>query len=249
MPATLKFGVPYRQRLIVWLTLPVYAVSITAPLSLVLSGCGQGRAAWGGEPVQQAAESVTVLPAPVDRGLTLVRALEARRSVRDFFTRPLSEAEISQLLWAAQGVTHGDGYRTTPSAGALYPLELYVATSAGLFHYIPGGHRLARLGKTDLRTAMQNAAFGQPAIGSAAAVFVVAAVYRRTAAKYGAERGARYVHIEVGHAAQNLLLEAAALGLGAVPVGAFDDPALARALNLPTEQEPLYLMAVGEPLR
>jgi SagB-type dehydrogenase family enzyme len=185
----------------------------------------------------------------VDRGVTLFRALEARRSVRDFSTRPLSEGEMSQLLWAAQGVTHGDGYRTAPSAGALYPLELYVATSAGFFHYVPRGHRLARLGNTDLRAAMQRAALGQPGIGSAAAVFVVAAVYRRTAVKYGAERGARYVHIEVGHAAQNLLLEAAALGLGAVPVGAFDDPALARAIGLPAEQAPLYLISVGEPLR
>ena len=199
--------------------------------------------------MQQAAESATVLSAPVDRGVTLVRALEARRSVRDFSARPLSEAETSQLLWAAQGITHGDGYRTAPSAGALYPLELYVATSTGFFRYIPQGHRLARLEKTDLRVAMQDAALGQPGIGSAAALFVLAAVYQRTAAKYGAQRGARYVHIEVGHAAQNLLLEAAALGLGAVPVGAFDDSALARALDLPTNQEPLYLIAVGEPVR
>jgi SagB-type dehydrogenase family enzyme len=185
----------------------------------------------------------------VDRGLTLVRALDARRSVRAFSTRPLSEVEMSQLLWAAQGVTHGDGYRTAPSAGALYPLELYVAASAGFFHYVPRGHRLARLGNTDLRAAIQTAALNQPGVASAAAVFVIAAVYQRTTGKYGAERGARYVQIEVGHAAQNLLLEAAALGLGAVPVGAFDDPKLARALGFPAEQAPLYVIPVGEPLR
>lgn len=199
--------------------------------------------------MQQAAESSTALPAPVDRGVTLASALEARRSVREFSPRPLSDIEMSQLLWAAQGVTHGDGYRAAPSAGALYPLELYVVTSAGFFHYVPRGHRLARLGSTDLRAAVQSAALGQPGIGNAAAVFVIAAVYRRTTAKYGAERGARYVQIEVGHAAQNLLLEAAALDLGAVPVGAFDDSALAGVLGLPAELAPLYLIPVGEPVR
>lgn len=199
--------------------------------------------------MQLTAESTIALPRPVDRGMTLARALEARRSVRDFSPRPLSEIEMSQLLWAAQGITHGDGYRTAPSAGALYPLETYVATSAGFFHYVPRGHRLARLGDRDLRAAMQRAALGQPVIGSAPAVFVLAAIYRRTAAKYGPERGVRYAHIEAGHAAQNLLLEAAALGLGAAPVGAFDDAALARALGLPAEQAPLYLLPVGEPLR
>jgi SagB-type dehydrogenase family enzyme len=199
--------------------------------------------------MHQAAESTIVLPPPADRGVTLARALEARRSVRDFSARPLAQVEMSQLLWAAQGITHPDGHRTAPSAGALYPLELYVATSEGVFHYLPPGHRLARLENTDVRAGMQRAALGQPAVGSAPAVFVVAAVYPRTAAKYGAERGARFVHIEVAHVAQNLLLEAVALGLGAVPVGAFDDLALARVLGLPPDQAPLYLIPVGEPLR
>jgi SagB-type dehydrogenase family enzyme len=182
-------------------------------------------------------------------GVTLTRALEARRSVRDFAPRRLSQMEISRLLWAAQGVTHPDGLRTAPSAGALYPLEVYLSTADGFYRYRPQDHRLVRVGEADLRGAMQRAALGQEAIGTAPAVFVIAAVYRRTAAKYGLERGARYVHIEAGHAAQNLLLEATALRLGSVPIGAFNDAELARALALPADQEPLYLVAVGEPRR
>jgi len=225
-----------------------YAVLATALLATRPGG--RCPAAWRGDQVRQAAETTIVLPAPVDStGVTLTRALEARRSVRDFAPRRLSQMEISRLLWAAQGVTHPDGLRTAPSAGALYPLEVYLSTADGFYRYRPQDHRLVRAGEADLRGAMQRAALGQEAIGTAPAVFVIAAVYRRTAAKYGLERGARYVHIEAGHAAQNLLLEATALRLGSVPIGAFNDAELARALALPADQEPLYLVAVGEPRR
>ena len=225
-----------------------YALLVTAAL---VSGSGHdGPAAGRVGLVQQVAETTIALPAPVDSaGATLSHVLKARRSVREFASRPLSRMEISQLLWAAQGVTHPDGLRTSPSAGALYPLELYLSTPDGFFRYRPRDHRLVRLGTADLRAAMQRAALGQEAVGTAPAVFVIAAAYRRTAVKYGPERGARYVHIEVGHAAQNLLLEATALGLGSVPIGAFNDAELARALGLPADHEPLYLIPVGEPRR
>lgn len=204
----------------------------------------------GEDSVQQAADTMIALPAPSDpTGVTLARALEARRSVREFGARPLSRAELSNLLWAAQGVTHGDGLRTAPSAGALYPLEVYVGTADGLYRYRPQGHGLVPIGTADPRPAMQRAALGQEAVAAAPAVFVIAAVYRRTTVKYGAGRGARYVHMEAGHAAQNLLLEAVALGLGGVPVGAFDDAGMARALGLPAGHEPLYLVPVGLPRR
>jgi SagB-type dehydrogenase family enzyme len=200
--------------------------------------------------MQQAAESTIVLPAPVDSGgVTLACALNARRSVREFSPRRLSQMELSRLLWAAQGVTHPEGFRTAPSAGALYPLEVYLVTADGAYRYRPQGHSLVRLGTADLRSAMGRAALGQEAVSTAPAVFVIAGVYQRTAVKYGIERGARYVHIEVGHAAQNLLLEATALGLGSVPIGAFDDAELARVLGLPRHHEPLYLVPVGEPRR
>lgn len=192
-----------------------------------------------------AAQERRMLPPPRERGpVSLEEALRARRSRRSFGREPLTEAELSQLLWAASGVTSPEGFRTAPSAGALYPLELYLATARGVERYEPAGHALIRTREGDPRAALRRAALSQEAVGQAPAVFVIAAVYRRTEVKYG-ERAARYVHLEAGHAAQNLLLQAVALHLGAVPVGAFDDRAVQRALGLPAEQEPLYLIPVG----
>ncbi len=200
--------------------------------------------------MQAAAEKSVVieLPAPARAGkLFLEEALARRRSVRDFAPAPLSQRELGQLLWAAQGVTSSDGRRTAPSAGALYPLELYVATAAGFFHYDPAHHRLERRTERDLRPALAQAALDQESVREAPAVFVIAAVYARTSQKYGAARSPRYVHMEAGHAAQNLLLEVTALGLGAVPVGAFRDDPVQRALSLPADEQPLYLLPVGHP--
>jgi SagB-type dehydrogenase family enzyme len=193
---------------------------------------------------------VTVLPAPDTNGrVSLEQALLRRRSIREYGTQELTEAEVSQLLWAAQGITGPGGLRTAPSAGALYPLELYLATRTGLHHYEPRGHRLVRSSGEDPRRALSRAAHGQAAVADAPAVFVITAVPARTAAKYGEERGARYVQLEAGHAAENLLLEAVALGLGGVPIGAFDDGAILRALGSPRGVVPLYLIPVGHPRR
>jgi SagB-type dehydrogenase family enzyme len=179
--------------------------------------------------------------------MPLHEALTSRRSVRQYNDRPLSTEELGQLLWAAQGTTSNRGFRTAPSAGALYPLEVYVATAEGAFHYQPAGHRLAALSHEDPRPALYAAALQQDPVRDAPAVFVVAAVYQRTSAKYGQERSPRYVHLEAGHAAQNLLLEAVALGLGAVPIGAFYDEEVQKALELPADHRPLYLIPVGHP--
>lgn len=188
------------------------------------------------------------LPAPAQKGrMSLEETLARRRSVRDFTPLPLTEQELSQLLWAAQGITDSAGGRTAPSAGALYPLEIYVTTASGFYHYKPRGHSLTRRSDRDLRPAIFHAALEQEAIIHAPAVFVIAAVYERTAEKYGEARGSRYVHIEAGHAAQNLLLEAVDLGLGAVPIGAFYDAQVQRALSLPADHQPLYLIPVGHP--
>lgn len=200
--------------------------------------------------VQTRSDSVNImqLPAPEQKGkMSLEEALARRRSVREFTTKALTEREVSQLLWAAQGITHPEGLRTAPSAGALYPLEIYVATASGFYHYEPCSHRLIRLSDRDLRVAMRGAAMDQDAITQAPAVLVMAAVYERTSRKYGAARTPRYVHMEAGHAAQNLLLESVALGLGCVTIGAFDDEALQKALALPVDQRPLYLIPVGHP--
>jgi SagB-type dehydrogenase family enzyme len=188
---------------------------------------------------------VIQLPEPSPAGGTsLAEALAQRRSVRDYSAEPLTDGELSDLLWAAQGLTSPDGKRTAPSAGALYPLETYVVTADGLSRYEPRGHRLEVLSDIDLRAALARVALGQEAVVSGAAVFVIAAVYERTAGKYG-DRAERYVHLEAGHAAQNLLLMAAALGLGAVPIGAFDDDGVQTVLGLPDDHRPLYLIPVG----
>jgi SagB-type dehydrogenase family enzyme len=190
---------------------------------------------------------VIELPTPrTDGDVSLEEALLERRSVRDFTPEELTLEEISQLLWAAQGVTASWGGRTAPSAGALYPLEVYAATPDGLSHYLPDGHRAEIVSTADLRGALSRAAGGQAAVADAPVVFVVAAVPARTEAKYG-ERAERYVQLEAGHVAQNMLLQAVALGLGGVPIGAFADEEVARLLGLAPGEVPLYLIPVGHP--
>jgi SagB-type dehydrogenase family enzyme len=186
------------------------------------------------------------LPAPLRAGrISLEEVLHRRRSVREFSPHPLTEQQIGQLLWAAQGITSSDGLRTAPSAGALYGLEIYVATSTGCYRYVPKGHQLEKQSEDDLRPGLCRAALDQESILGAGAVFVIAAVYARIAEKYGKERSVRYAHLEAGHAAQNLLLQAVALGLGGVPMGAFRDEQVQQVLALPADQSPLYLIPVG----
>lgn len=202
----------------------------------------------GQRPEMPAKPRPIALPRPRPRGeLSLEEALARRRSVREFLSRPLTREEISQLVWAAQGITDGEGDRTAPSAGALFPLELYLTTAEGTFHYRPSGHRLRRLGKRDVRRPLCRAALSQEWVRDAPATFAIAAVYSRTVRKYGKTWSPLYVHLEAGHAAQNLLLQAVALDLGAVVVGAFDDDEVQRLLGLPPSHEPLYLIPVGEP--
>jgi SagB-type dehydrogenase family enzyme len=186
------------------------------------------------------------LPSPRLAGqLSLEEALQARRSTRSFTAEALTRAEIGQLLWAAQGLTDVDGHRTAPSAGALYPLELDVVTADGVARYAASGHGLVPRGNTDLRPALQRAAVDQAAVGEAPLIVVISGVVERTAVRYGAERAERYVALEAGHAAQNILLEAVSLELGAVPVGAFDDMEVGRVLGLADGEAPLYLIPVG----
>ena len=158
----------------------------------------------------------------------------------------MTPSEISQLLWAAQGITHAEGLRTTPSAGALYPLELYMLNSSGLYHYDVTKHELRQRSRANLTQSLWRAALAQEAISDAPAVFVITAVYGRTARKYG-DRAKRYVHVEAGHAAQNMLLQAVALGLAGVPIGAFDDDGVREVLDLPANESPVYLIPIGHP--
>lgn len=180
----------------------------------------------------------------------LVQLFQQRRSVREYKNGKVTLDQIAQLLWAAQGITHPQGFRTAPSAGALYPLELYLVAGhvdglkTGVFRYQVKTHQLEFLGNKDVRKTLAHAALGQSWIKEAAAVVVFTAEYERTTRKYG-KRGVRYVHMEVGHAAQNLFLQAEALGLGTVTVGAFSDDEVTEVLQLPSQFKPLLLMPVG----
>ncbi len=192
------------------------------------------------------------LPKPArTSSVSLEQTLHHRRSIREYKTdEPLSLQEVSQLLWAAQGVTSDDGLRTAPSAGALYPLEVYVVAGnvrnlqPGIYHYRPREHELVRVATGDKRRELSRAALDQEQVRDAPAVIAFSAVFERTTGKYR-ERGRRYVHIEVGHASQNVLLQAVSLGLGAVPVGAFSDEEVKKVMSLPEEEEPMYLMPIG----
>lgn len=193
----------------------------------------------------QGADQVIQLPKPQLRGkISVEESLAKRESIRSFSSRPLAMSDLSQILWSAQGITRPWGGRTAPSAGALYPLELYVVLREGVFHYIPRGHQLIRISEKNVLGDLASAALGQQCVRDAPVVVVISAVYERMAKKYG-RRGERYVNIEVGHVAQNVLLQAVALGIGAVPIGAYYDDRVQRVLNLPENHEPLYLIPLG----
>lgn len=188
------------------------------------------------------------LPRPARRGeVSVEEALARRRSHRSFEERALDVEAIGQLLWAAQGIVTRTGFRTAPSAGALYPLEIYAVLPEGVYRYDPRRHRLARTVERDVREDLCRAALDQTSIAQAPLVLVFAAVHSRIAKEYGPTRGERYVHMEIGHAAQNVHLQAAALGLGSVPIGAFHDARMQLVLGLPREEKPLYLVPVGVP--
>jgi len=193
------------------------------------------------------------LPQPAkDSQTSIEETLLQRRSVRDYKDEPLSLAEVSQILWAAQGITSTWGGRTAPSAGALYPLEVCLVVrkaesiSPGAYRYIPEGHKLERIVEGDLSEELARAGVSQMFIKEAPVNLVFSGVYSRTMKKYG-ERGIRYVHLEAGHAAQNVYLQVVSLGLGAVVVGAFYDEEVKQILNLADDETPLYIMPVGKP--
>ncbi len=187
------------------------------------------------------------LPQPDRHGnMPLDEAIGQRRSSRDFSSKPLPLALIGQLLWAGQGITSPDGKRTAPSAGGLYPIELYVVTPHRVAHYLPSGHRIEVRADVDHRSELRNAALGQSAVANAPAVIVVTAVPARTRAKYGA-RGETFVALEAGHVTQNILLEATAHSLAAVPIGGIDPARVRRVLAMPPESDVEYLVPVGYP--
>ncbi|MFC1539575.1 SagB/ThcOx family dehydrogenase [Candidatus Latescibacterota bacterium] len=207
-------------------------------------------------------ENIIKLPSPMhDSKTSLEQTLKNRRSIRSYKEDPLLISEIAQIMWAAQGITEKiknppsswpeklewkGGFRTTPSAGALYPLDIYVVActvkdlSEGVYKYIPQDHSLVRIIKGDKRDELSKLDY----VRQAAAIVVIAGVYERTSIKYG-DRAKRFVHIEVGHVGQNISLQSVSLGIGTVVVGAFEDKDLQKALNLPENEIPFVIMPLG----
>jgi SagB-type dehydrogenase family enzyme len=179
-------------------------------------------------------------------GVPLETCISKRRSVRRYIDEPLTIEQLSQLAWCAQGITEKTrGLRAVPSGGATYPTELYLVTRDGVFNYIPAKHSLRKTMDGDIRAKLSKACLGQGFITQAALSVVIGMVYPRTMARYGA-RGERYIILEAGHIAQNLHLEAIALGLDSVAVGAYNDEAVSDVVGLPDEVAPVYIVAIGK---
>ena len=194
---------------------------------------------------------VIELPEPrYDSDVSIEEVLLERRSVRSYTGEPLTLQDVSQLLWAAQGITDSEGHRTAPSALATYPLEVYVVVgnvenlAEGIYKYEPLGHEIVKVIDGDKRDELSAAAMGQTSVRDGAIDIVITAVYERTTAGFG-DRGIRFVHLEAGHAAQNVCLQATALNLGTVTVGGFDDEQVKELLNPTENEQPLYIMPVG----
>jgi SagB-type dehydrogenase family enzyme len=197
-----------------------------------------------------------ILPSQfITGGLPLAEAIYQRRSIRDFFPSPIMLFQLSQILWAAQGITAPSSkQRAVPSAGATYPLEVYALTGengiekieSGIYHYEPENHTLSLQAPGDIRAELAEAAFGQDFIAVAPVSLVICANQDQTFIRYNV-RGERYVFMEVGHAGQNIYLQATALGLGTCAIGAFRDEEVRRLLQLEPRIKPLYIMPLGKP--
>ncbi|HIE30824.1 MAG TPA: SagB/ThcOx family dehydrogenase [Methanosarcinales archaeon] len=231
---------------------------ITLILILVPAILFTGACIDGGPGTEQnmelESEEMIVLPEPKTAGeISIEETLSSRRSVRTYTREPITLDDLSQLLWAAQGVTSEEwgGLRTAPSAGALYPLEVYVVAgnvdgvSDGVYHYQTEKHTLQKVCDGDLRRNLSACALHQSQITDAAVDIVFTAVFERTTVKYG-DRGVRYVYIEAGHAAQNVYLQAEALGLGVCAIGAFYDDDVAELLLLTEGEVPIYILSIGK---
>lgn len=216
-----------------------------------LIGIGCAREKLPAEAVKPPPAEAVELPQPrYESEMSVEEALKSHRSIRSPKDEPLTLTELSQLLWAAQGVTADWGGRTAPSAGATYPLEVYVVVGDvetledGLYHYNPETHTITKKKQGDLRNELANAALGQDMLRKAPISFILTAVYERTTGGYG-ERGIRYGHMEVGHVGQNIYLQAESLGLGTVVVGAFHDDMVKDTFDI--AEEPLYIIPIGKP--
>jgi SagB-type dehydrogenase family enzyme len=192
------------------------------------------------------------LPAPTLTGdVSVETALQKRRSIRSYTQEPPTLEDIAQLLWAAQGVTSHNGFRTAPSAGALYPLEVYIVSGnisgleEGIYRYLAHQHELTLVHRGDHRRQLSSAALGQACVREAPATIIFTGISSRITVKYG-QRGIQYMMMEAGHAAQNVCLQAVTRQIGVVPVGAFKENQVRQILQLDNSELPLYLLPLGK---
>lgn len=192
------------------------------------------------------AKNTLKLPEPKTVGkMSVEEAIFHRRSERSYYPQELSLDQIAQLLWAGQGISDKTwGFRTAPSSGALYPLNLYIVKKDGVFEYIPDGNKLIQIAEDDRRPQLVRASLGQAYIADAPLVVIVTGNFRITEAKYG-QRAYRYLNMEIGHVAENIHLQAVAMGLVSVPIGAFWDDVVAKTLELPDTRDPFYIIPIG----
>jgi SagB-type dehydrogenase family enzyme len=225
------------------------AISLMAVMATFYFGCGTALVTSAVSENGQVA-----LPVPAkDSDTSIEEALLGRRSVRSYSDKAVTIEQLSQLLWAAQGITSSSGGRTAPSAGGLYPLKVYAIVgnvenlAAGVYVYEPKTHSLVKVMDGDLRAALSQAALSQPCVKQAAVVFVITGTYETVTSKYG-ERGVLFTHLEAGHAAQNICLQAVGLKMGVVTIGAFEDAKVKKTLKLPEGETPLYILPAGNPV-
>ncbi|MCK4235471.1 MAG: SagB/ThcOx family dehydrogenase [Candidatus Krumholzibacteria bacterium] len=215
------------------------AACTSASEPLLATEEGDSVSFWNGS-----ADTIQLPPVPRAGEVSIEEAIWCRRSIRSFTDEAPTPDIVSRLLWAAQGVTSEEGFRSAPSAGATYPLEVFLAAPAYLARYEPEGHRLIITMRKDVRKALAKAALGQHWFDNAPLIFILAADVSRTSVRYG-KRADLYVHIEVGCASENLMLQAAAMGWGSVPIGAFLEEDVSRVLELPKEWTPYLIVPVG----
>ena len=226
----------------------VTSLGVLALLPSFILACSQRTEST---PTELPIEFKSELPEPrKDSDVSIEETLLKRRSVRNYTGEVLTLQEVSQLLWAAQGTTSLRGFRTAPSAGATYPLETYIVVgdvenlSEGVYRYKTRGHKLVKVLDGEYRPQLTRASLGPYFVEGGAVYIVFTAIYRRTTVR-ASDEGKKYVHMEVGHAAQNVYLQAVSLGLGTVVIGGFSGDRAREILKLPENETPLYFMPVG----
>ncbi|UCC16841.1 MAG: SagB/ThcOx family dehydrogenase [Dehalococcoidales bacterium] len=220
---------------------------------VLITGCENSPENTAVKETPDNSESITLPEPRYDSNVSLEESLLNRRSTRSYGNEPVTLEEVSQLLWAAQGITDASGHRTAPSAVALYPLSIYVVAGDvpeivdGVYIYEPGVHSIKRIVDGDIRNELAGAAMGQASVRQGAVSFIITVDYGKMTARFG-DKGERFGTLEAGHAAQNLCLQATALNLGLVTAGAIYDDQVADVIDLPENLTPLYVIPVGRKL-